>query len=61
MQVFFRKSLTGVVRDRRHILLLKLSEFKGIDRLTFPKNHQQNIGFLMISGGQKLISFLKFA
>ena len=61
MQVFFRKSLTGVVRDRRHILLLKLSEFKGIDWLTFPKNHQQNIGFLMISGGQKLISSLKFA
>ena len=46
-------------RDRLHILLLVIREFKQIN-LYFPWNYQKTIHFLMISGEQKLINSFKF-
>ena len=47
--------------DNHEISLIKLNGFKRINELLSPCNHQKNIDFLIISGGQKFISSLKFS
>ena len=39
------------LRNRLQILLLILSEFRGINYFYSPWNYQNTVGFLMISGG----------
>ena len=46
-----------LLRDSRQILHLILGEFKGINDLYSPWNHQKTYGFLMISGGIEVNQF----